>query len=151
MRQKLAEVAPLLRYPERLPESNGARHLDAFFDAIASSDLASLQSAYSATFDLAPACSPYLGDHVFGDEHRRRARLMAGLRARYGAGGGELPDHIAEVLSFAPHFRDDEWRDLASLVLAPALRKMNAALAESSTPYRHLVAAVANMLEESQP
>lgn len=146
-RQALAALAPFFRYPERVPAPAAAPELAPFLDAIGSLDLAGLQSAYTATFDLAPLCSPYLGDHVFGDEHRNRARLMVGLRSRYGGVPGDLPDHIAEVLSFAHRFDDDEWRELGQLVLTPALRKMTAALDGTTSPYRHLVAAVASILE----
>ncbi|HEV2720242.1 MAG TPA: molecular chaperone TorD family protein [Thermoanaerobaculia bacterium] len=98
-----------------------------------------LQAIYTSTFDLAPACSPYLGTHLFGDDSRDRARLMVGLRGA-GVRGQELPDHIAEVLAFAPKFSDEEWRELVPLVLEPALRKMDALLRETTNPYRHAVA-----------
>lgn len=98
-----------------------------------------LQAIYTTTFDLAPSCSPYLGTHLFGDDSRDRARLMLGLRGA-GVQGSELPDHIAEVLAFAPRFGDDEWRELVPLVLEPALQKMDALLRETANPYRHAVA-----------
>ena len=116
-REAFADLAPQFRYPSA-PE---------------------LQSIYTATFDLAPSCSPYLGTHLFGDDSRDRARLMLGLRAA-GVAGEELPDHIAEVLASAPRFSDEEWRELVPLVLEPALAKMDALLRETSNPYRHAVA-----------
>jgi nitrate reductase molybdenum cofactor assembly chaperone NarJ/NarW len=116
-RDALAQLAPRFRYPDA-PE---------------------LQAIYTATFDLAPSCSPYLGTHLFGDDSRDRVRLMVGLRGA-GVRGEELPDHIAEVLAFAPRFSEEEWRELVPLVLAPALAKMDALLRETSNPYRHAVA-----------
>ena len=116
-RDAFAQLAPRFRYPEA-PD---------------------LQSIYTSTFDLAPSCSPYLGTHLFGDDSRDRARLMVGLRGA-GVRGQELPDHIAEVLAFAPRFSEEEWRELVPLVLAPALRKMDALLRETTNPYRHAVA-----------
>jgi len=148
-RPSLAALAPLFRYPERMPAFDGGPELAAFLEAAGSLDLAGLQSAYTATFDLAPLCSPYLGDHLFGDEHRDRARLMVGLRSRYGTVSGDLPDHIAEVLSFAHRFDEAEWRELGQLVLMPALRKMADALDGTTSPYRHLVAAATRILEEN--
>jgi nitrate reductase assembly molybdenum cofactor insertion protein NarJ len=117
LREKLAALAPRFRYP----------------------DARDLQSIYTATFDLAPSCSPYLGTHLFGDDSRDRARLMVGLRAA-GVAGEELPDHIAEVLAFAPRFSEEEWRELVPLVIEPALAKMDALLRETSNPYRNAVA-----------
>lgn len=116
-RDALAALAPRFRYPADRE----------------------LQSIYTSTFDLAPSCSPYLGTHLFGDESRDRARLMVGLRAA-GIEGNELPDHIAEVLAFAPRFGEDEWNDLVVLVLEPALTKMDALLRATSNPYREVVA-----------
>jgi nitrate reductase delta subunit len=151
-RDRLATLAPMFRYPEHAPASSGGPELAPFFDAIAALDLPALQWAYTSTFDLAPACSPYLGDHVFGDEHRNRARLMVGLNAAYrGAPPAELPDHIAEVFAFAPRFDEEEWRELEALVLQPALKKMAAALDGTPSPYRHLIAAAACVLEETKP
>jgi len=116
-REALARLAPRFRYP----------------------DAPDLQATYTATFDLAPSCSPYLGTHLFGDESRDRVRLMAGLRGA-GVAGAELPDHIAEVLAFAPKFSEEEWRELVPLVLVPALKKMDELLRETANPYRHAVA-----------
>jgi nitrate reductase assembly molybdenum cofactor insertion protein NarJ len=116
-REALAALAPQFRYPSSLE----------------------LQSIYTATFDLAPSCSPYLGTHLFGDDSRDRARLMIGLRGA-GVAGEELPDHVAEVLAFAPRFSEEEWRELVPLVLEPALAKMDALLRETSNPYRNAVA-----------
>jgi hypothetical protein len=45
MRDELAALAPLLRYPERVPPRYGSPRLDAFFDEIATLYLASLLSA----------------------------------------------------------------------------------------------------------
>jgi nitrate reductase delta subunit len=113
---------------------------------MANLDLAEQQSTYTATFDLAPSCTPYLGVHLFGDENPDRARLMVGLRMSYRRTGlestsGELPDHIAEVLAFADREDVEEHDELVQLVLRPALTKMNEILAPTSNPYRHLVAA----------
>lgn len=116
-REAFAQLAPKFRYPES-PE---------------------LQPVYTATFDLAPSCSPYLGTHLFGDDSRDRVRLMIGLR-RAGMNGNELPDHVAEVLAFAPRFSEEEWRDLVPLVLEPALAKMDEILRDTANPYREVVA-----------
>lgn len=138
-------LAPLFRYPgeefaKRVGEAQ--RFVPAvglFADATSGMERELLQTVYSATFDLGPSCSPYLGSHVFGDESPGRAGLMIGLRMK-GIGRNELPDHVAEVLENAALFEEEEWNELEQLVLLPALTKMEALLAESN-PYRLLVAA----------
>jgi len=117
MRDALAALAPRFRYP----------------------DDTDLQPIYTATFDLAPSCSPYLGTHLFGDDSGDRARLMIGLRGA-GVAGDELPDHIAEVLAHAQRFSDDEWSELVTLVLLPVLTKMDELLRATANPYRDVVA-----------
>ena len=141
----LVALAPLFRYPDGAFKKHveDARRVvpavETFANATGDIGESALQCVYSATFDLAASCSPYLGSHIFGDESPARAGLMIGLRMK-GIGQAELPDHVAEVLEHAAAFDDDEWRELRQLVLVPALAKMEALLSESN-PYRHLVAA----------
>ncbi|HLJ75287.1 MAG TPA: molecular chaperone TorD family protein [Thermoanaerobaculia bacterium] len=140
-------LAPLFRYPEA-PLTIEGEDLAAFAKEMAALDLAGQQATYTATFDLAPSCSPYLGIHLFGEENRDRARLMVGLKLAYKRLGidsridsnGELPDHVAEVLAFAEVDEAEEREELRRFVLLPALTKMNAILAPTANPYRHLVA-----------
>lgn len=160
MRESIAALAPLFVYPgvfydrhlERARASaevdgNAAESLRLFVDEVEQLGRAGLESLYTRTFDLGPTCLPYLGAHLFDAESRDRARLMVGLRMTYRNGGHEsdteLPDHIAEVLRFAPKFDHEEWPELLRLVLLPALEKMNQCLAGSTNPYRHLVSAAA--------
>lgn len=151
-------LAPLFRYPDeaytrRVSEARDVvtdPDLDAFAGAIAQLDLPAQQATYTSTFDLAPSCSPYLGIHLFGEENRDRARLMVGLRMSYTRAGipvddSELPDHIAEVCAFAPRADREEWIDLESLVLRPALQKMDEILRPTANPYRHLVSAALHL------
>jgi nitrate reductase delta subunit len=101
--------------------------------------------AYTAAFDLAPICSPYVGDQLFG-ACRERSFLLSGLRElQREAGleaGVELADHVSEVLRLAAapipgDVRDDLLRD----GLAPALEKLLAALDEARHPWADVVAA----------
>ena len=102
-----------------------------------------LQEIYTSTFDLQPACAPYLGHQLLGDSPLRGpflARLVevyaaSGFRARE-----ELPDHLAEVLAYlamaAPTAeRDDLVRD----GLLPALARMLEGLPDRENPYRELL------------
>lgn len=162
-RVALAALAPLFSFPDEnfAKHADAARALVSECDSTAGCSLDELVSTlrgltaatreitFTSTFDLAPSCSPYLGVHLFGDESRDRARLMVGLRGSFTAGGydsgSELPDHIAVVLSFATRFEEEEWRDLLRLVLLPALEKMEALLASTPNPYRHLISATRSL------
>jgi len=150
-------LAPLFRYPDISLQAHlegmrlrGNREIEAFAAEMARLDLAQQQSTYTATFDLAPSCTPYLGVHLFGDENPDRARLMVGLRQAYRragleSNGSELPDHVAEVLEFAEHAGEDSG-DLARLVLLPALTRMQQILAPTGNPWRHAVAAALDQI-----
>lgn len=134
--------------------SPASEALERFAEEIVILDRAAQQASYTATFDRAPSCSPFLGAHLFGGEAPERARLVEKLRESYRRGGIdadaiERPDHIAEVLAFAEHFEDDEWLELGRLVLTPALAKMDAILAPTANPYRHLVAAARHLAAEA--
>jgi nitrate reductase delta subunit len=109
-----------------------------------------LQETYTSTFDLQPACAPYVGHQLLGDSPLRGpflARLVevyaaSGFRARE-----ELPDHLAEVLAYlamaAPTAeRDDLVRD----GLLPALTRMIEGLQDRENLYRELLVAVQELL-----
>jgi nitrate reductase delta subunit len=110
-----------------------------------------LEEAYTSAFDLAPICTPYVGDQLFGASGER-SLLLAGLRELQReagiAPGAELPDHVAEVLRLAagpipPGVRDDLLRD----GLAPALRKMLVALEAAAHPWADAVVAALEAVE----
>jgi nitrate reductase delta subunit len=114
-----------------------------------------LEEAYTSAFDLAPICTPYVGDQLFGASGER-SLLLAGLRELQRecgiAPGAELPDHVAEVLRLAagplpPDVRDDLLRN----GLAPALRKMLAALEAAAHPWADAVAAALEAVDALAP
>ena len=158
-----ASLAPLFMWPgeDYLQQIDAARASAAFCDRQSARKLQELANGlggltasereitYTATFDLAPSCSPYLGIHLFGEDSRDRSRLMVGLRTTFDSAGhdcgGELPDHLAVVLSFASHFEEEEWGDLVHLILVPALEKMDELLAKTANPYRHLLSATRSL------
>ncbi len=123
-----------------------AASLREFGEETAALDLGRLQEIHISTFDLSPSCVPYAGIHLFGEENRQRAKLLTGLDERYRAAafdrGGELPDHLALLLAFAPRFEAAEWRDLGRFVLVPALAAMKKSFEGGKNPYRHLIGAV---------
>lgn len=158
-RAAFAALAPLFRYPGgdvidvagrawtavRVVDAAAADVLERFVMATASTPIGDMQATFTSTFDLAPLCSPYLGDHLFASDESRRARLMLGLRASYHMHEideeMELPDHISVVIRLASCCGDDEWDDLGTLVLLPSLKSMESILTPTGNPYRHLVTA----------
>lgn len=125
--------------------AEGAARLTRFAGFARSAGAGALEEAYTSAFDLAPVCTPYVGDQLFGAS-RERSLLLAGLREVQREAGlaasAELPDHVSEVLRLvaAPipaDVRDDLVRD----GLAPALRKMLAALEAARHPWADVLAA----------
>ncbi|HSN69594.1 MAG TPA: hypothetical protein VLV48_10130 [Thermoanaerobaculia bacterium] len=156
--------APDESFGERLSEalsvftlqSSGNAALEAFAEEIVVLDRAAQQAAWNAAFGRAGMCSPLLGVHLFGDGKAARERLVARLRDDFRKGGVdadaiETPDAIAEVLSFAGRFEDEEWAELGHRVLRPALTRMSALLPSGPTPYRHLIGAALELAKEAFP
>lgn len=112
------------------------------------------EELFSNTFDINPACVPYAGIHLFGEENFKRGELMAGLFARYEETGfvpnGDLPDHIANLLRFAVEAEPAERSELAEFCLLGPLQKMSASLDEAN-PYHALLWSVRAALESALP
>lgn len=156
--EALRALADLLGYPSgdalalarrcrSLVGGGAGRHLDAFAAAAGAAGPRGLEELYAATFDLEPACAPYLGYHLFGDGALRGAFLarLAGVYRDDGfaAPGGELPDHLAVVLRYlAATPRGDAREALVRDGLVPAVDRMLAALDGSENPYRAVIAAL---------
>jgi nitrate reductase molybdenum cofactor assembly chaperone NarJ/NarW len=133
----------------------GAERLSRFAAFARASGSAALEEAYTSAFDLAPVCSPYVGDQLFGAS-RERSFLLSGLRElQAGAGlaaGTELPDHVSEVLRLvAAEIPDDVRDDLLRDGLAPVARKMLAALEAARHPWADVLAALLDAVEETSP
>jgi nitrate reductase delta subunit len=103
------------------------------------------EELHTRTLDLNPPAAPYVGYQIWGDSYKRGG-FLARLKRAFAAAGvnpaGELPDHLAPILSYlacAPG-------PLPELVevLDPALKRMLAALrkAEPANPYVDLLEAV---------
>ena len=78
--------------------------LTLFGEFVAGHALAEIQEEYVATFDFNPTVAPYLGHHLFGDNQKKGAYLIA-LKGEYGRHGyiplgNELPDHLPLILRF---------------------------------------------------
>lgn len=160
-----APVDAAARRCERLvaevsPEA--AELLAGFCSFAESRPLGELQEAYTRAFDLdtlselEPTLYPYVGHHLFDENHKRSAFLVE-LSARYREHGfsqeGELPDHLVVVLRFVAACDDEELADeLVQEALVPALARMKvgagtaAAGASGRDRYRQALGALAVLL-----
>ena len=80
---------------------------------------------------------------------------MAGLKGVYerheAYGLAELPDHLSVVLKKNGLFGEEEWEELVSLGILPALVKMLGVLEKSGNPYALVLKAVQTLLTEEVP
>jgi nitrate reductase molybdenum cofactor assembly chaperone NarJ/NarW len=166
-RELFRTFAALFRYPDadiaaRAREGEvllaGARPAAAIFlgrfAAFAHSTVAAkMQELYTSAFDLQALCAPYLGYQLCGEDARRGLFLMK-LQELYRAhgfeAGRELPDHLAEVLSFLAQAPDcPERQALIEDGLRPATETMAGAFTEKENPYGRLMEALRICLESS--
>lgn len=164
-RARLFELAALLlAYPDAALLTAGtdlraaAAHLrhaevgaavDGFLDWFTTTPLTAVQQHYVQTFDLRRRSGLYLTYYLHGDTRKRGLALLM-LKQRYRAHGlrladGELPDLLPVVLEFAavagPGAGEAPLRQHRR-----GVELLRAALEESGTPYRHLLAAVCRAL-----
>ena len=150
-------AAPLREARQLSPRAaGGAEALARFAARVEAAPLPQVQELYTSTFDLQPACAPYFGHQLLGEDSPLRGPLLSRLSGIYARDGftprEELPDHVAEVLRFlatAPPSaeRDDLLRD----GLVPALARMLETFQDRENPYRDLLAAVHGVLASVQP
>ncbi len=137
---------------QRLVIGAGQARFREFADGILELTPDEREELYTSTFDVTPACVPYLGIHLFGEESFKRGEFMAALNARFAAAGRdagiELPDHLANVLQYAA--TAEERRELVQFCLLGPLGKMIRALNEIN-PYRALLEVILATLQEAYP
>jgi nitrate reductase delta subunit len=154
----LAAFAEILSYPGSDPAPLARRCLDLMSDGearvllgrfLARAERAGpfeMEELFTSTFDLRPACAPYLGHQLCGETPQRGAflvRLAEVYREEGFRAGGELPDHLSVVLRFLAEARPGPVRDdLLRDGLLPALDRMLAELADAENPYRAVLAAL---------
>jgi nitrate reductase delta subunit len=132
-------------------DRESAGMLREFDSLLAQGPFTRVEEVYTATFDLQPACYPYVGHHLFGSENRR-GEFMVGLKKRYLAcgfsAGAELPDNLAVVLRFLDRCPGSgEEDELVRECLVPALDRMITSFQESSNPYRGVLEALRRVLD----
>ena len=160
-RQVLATFADLLSYPSSDPAPAARRCRDlvtgrssaaAIGEFVSRAERArpfEMEEIYSSTFDLDPACAPYVGHHLAGETSKRgvfMARLADAYRQDGFEGGtpsGELPDHLSVVLRYLSAVPEGPSREaLLEDALVPALDRMLEALPGPDTVYRSVLAAL---------
>ena len=145
---ELAGLMPLMR----ADCPSAADRLSTFHRFVADADSARMEEAYTATFDLRPLCSPYVGYHVCGEGYQR-SRFLVKLQEIYRRHDftvkGELADHFAAVAHFLSLAgADPEAQDLVLDGLLPALEKSLTAFDEP-TPYGELIRSLQIWLKQS--
>ncbi|HYQ47832.1 MAG TPA: nitrate reductase molybdenum cofactor assembly chaperone, partial [Thermodesulfovibrionales bacterium] len=86
----------------------GARNtLSGMTEFISRTDLSAIQEEYVSTFDLSPACAPYVSHHLFGDTHKKGEHMITvkGFFRDHGyrPPEDELPDHLSVLFDFSAH------------------------------------------------
>lgn len=159
-------LSALLSYPDADPAARARAARDLAEGTPASGPIArfaaaagrlpadALREIYTSTFDLEPACAPYVGHQLLGDGPQR-GPFLARLVEVYASGGyrarDELPDHLAEVLAFLAVAAPTEERDdLVQDGLLPALARMLEGFQDRENPYRELLVAVQELLRPAR-
>lgn len=120
---RVRALAGVLR--DRYPDA--AAEVGFFLDAIPEKTL-DLQELHTRTFDVQSLTTLDVGYVLFGDDYKRGA-LLAHLNREHGRAandcGGELADHLPNVLRLMPKLRDQELlNELVEQLLIPALMLM---------------------------
>jgi len=162
------QFADLLSYPDSTTRETAAacaallrelrsevdEHLTAFVNFLEAQDAARLEEIFTATFDLQPACHPYVGYQLCG-ESQQRTMFLIKLQQLYNqhdfAAGSELPDHLSTMLRFIGTVTDRSCRqELISDGLLPALEKLLQGLDTTGEhPYVKLLRALQRFLAET--
>lgn len=133
-----------------MPRGQARRALEHFTRRIKAMPLEGWEELYTRTLDLAPLVAPYVGYQVWGDAYQR-GEFMAALNGAYQALGleteGELPDHLAPVLTYLQ--RAESPMSELQQALEPALKAMDKTLRtlDPKNPYLSLLEAVTHALE----
>lgn len=168
-RQFCREMATLLDYPDPSIRVTATACADLLRDAhpeagevfagflrfLNDHPAARLEEIYTATFDLQPACHPYVGYQLCG-ENQKRALFLMKLQQLYREhdfpAGAELADHLATLLRFVAEVADPQCREeLIQDGILPALDKMLAQAESATNPYIQLLQVVRLVMAQSAP
>ncbi|HEX9795254.1 MAG TPA: molecular chaperone TorD family protein [Planctomycetota bacterium] len=163
--QVMQALAALLAYPqegfaasteaaaERLErELPGAREmLQPFLDFAWTHTVEELQENYTSTFEVNPRCCMEIGWQVYGESYSRGSFLVwmrSVLRDLGLPESPELPDHLLHALPILGAMRAEDAAELATAMVAPAVRKMAVGLASNSDAYEAVLDLVLTALED---
>lgn len=144
----LARACQALLAGHNLPAA--AADMERFRRFLAAQAPSRVEEVYTATFDLQPVCYPYVGYQLFG-ESKQRALFLVKLQECYRnhgyIAGGELPDHLSEVLRFLATAQDATARqELVNDALLPALARMVQGSEATEHPYGDVLRALQGFL-----
>jgi len=148
-RQTASDCATLLRdlHPE------GVEPLTGFINFLDEQESSQVEEVFTATFDLQPACHPYVGYQLCGESQQRTMFLikLQQLYHQHGfASGTELPDHLSTMLRFIGTLDDRNCcKELVSDGLLPALEKLLQGLDQGDHPYVVLLRTLQSFLAET--
>jgi len=130
-----------------------AEPLRSFVAFLAAQEAARVEELFTATFDLQPACHPYVGYQLCGESQQRTMFLikLQQLYHQHGfTAGTELPDHLGTMLRFLGTVNDCNCcEELVSDGLLPSLAKMLPGVSDGEHPYVNLLKALQNFLSET--
>ncbi len=128
-----------------LPEGPARRSFGAFLAEVQALSLGQWEELCTRTLDLNPPAAPYVGYQTWGESYQRGVFLAKMSRALWEAGvdtRGELPDHLAPVLTYLARAP----QPLPELleILPPALERLVKTLraTDRDNPYVRLFEAV---------
>lgn len=131
--------------PELAPSLQPLRTL------VARDEPAALEEAYMRTFDCNPERALEIGWHLFGESYSRGnflVRMRAFLRDCAVDEGGELPDHLCNVLAVVARADDVLANALRTQYLLPALEKIDAGFHDDTDPYHGVIAGLKRFVED---
>lgn len=148
--EQTVEAAELLYIILRGELPDAAKEISQFGEYAERRELWEIEETFTRTFDVNPACALEVGWHLFGEEYARGmflVRMREELR-KYGLPeSAELPDHMTHVLSVIGEMPDDEADRFVRACVLPAVQKMQQAFDGKESPYGHIVACLALVLQ----
>jgi nitrate reductase delta subunit len=144
-----AELLYVLLLGEMPEAASAASQFGAFVEQ---HDAWELEEAFTSTFDVNPACALEVGWHLFGEEYARGmflVRMREELRKYELPESAELPDHISHVLAIVAEMPEAEAARFVRACVQAAVEKMQRALEEKDTPYRHVISCLVAVIEHT--
>lgn len=131
-----------------LPEA--ARHMSEFGTFLEQHELWEIEEAFTGVFDVNPDCALEVGWHLFGEEYARGmflVRMREELRKYDLPESVELTDHLTHVLAVVGAMPEEEATRFVTACVLPAVASMRAAIEKRGSPYRHVIACLADVLQ----